>query len=340
MAYDPRKNFAAKGRRFFARTAAPKAGAKEGHLYVYDVIGDGWFGGVSAKQVADALEEMGDVKTLHIYINSPGGSVFEANAIYENIRRHEARKVVHVDGLAASAASVLAMVGDEVITSSGAMWMIHDPWTIAIGSKADMLAAADMLDKVRGTLVDRYANRTKQPKDQISKWMEDETWMSAAEAKERGFTDSVTEEEGAEEGEEEVDGALALLDGYKNTPEKLRAKARDYRTILARMEMSLTKRKLRSEKQPDEEPDEGEGEPDEPDEPEECKDCHDAAVKPCGCCKNCHEGTKSKACDCKDKAKKDCGMCCAGCKTEHKAKNKTSRASPAARDPGQPGRKK
>jgi ATP-dependent Clp protease protease subunit len=334
MAYNPRQHLV-KGHRFFARTAAPKAGAKEGHLYVYDVIGDGWFGGVSAKQVADALDDMGEVKTLHIYINSPGGSVFEANAIFENIRRHSARKVVHVDGLAASAASVLAMVGDEVITSSGAMWMIHDPWSIAIGNKADMLAAAEMLDKVRGTLVDRYAARTKQPKDTISKWMEDETWMSAAEAKERGFTDSITEEEGVEEEDDDANGTLAFLDNYKKTPDALRAKARDTRTLLARMEMSLAKRGIRAE-----DPDEDEEDDEDVEDKGDCPDCKDAAVKGCGCCASCHgSAAKAKKCDCSSKDKKPCGSCCAGCKTEHKAKSKTSRASPAGKDPGQPGKK-
>lgn len=330
MSYDPTKRLP-HNRRFFARVAA-KAGTKTGSLYIYDVIGDGWFGGVSPKAVADALEEMGKVDVLDIFINSPGGNVFDANAIYENIKRHTAKKIVHVDGLAASAASVLAMVGDEVITSAGAMWMIHDPWSVAIGSKADMLQAAEMLDKVRGTLVDRYAARTKQGKKQISDWMEVETWMSAAEAKERGFTDSVTDDEEVEE-TEEANGALAFLDNYKNTPAALRKKSRDPRTLLAHMDMKVAALKLKAE-QGDEEEEEDE---EEAQDATKCE-CKAGGQKPCGCCDSCH-GAKDE-CKCESSKDRPCG-CCDGCGTHgKKTENKNGRASPVAQHPGQPGGKK
>jgi ATP-dependent Clp protease protease subunit len=305
MAYDPRKHVI-QNRRFFARVhsvraVGSKAATKEGNLYLYDTIGDGWFGGISPQAIVDSLKDMDDVKVLNIYINSPGGNVFDANAIYENIKRHKAKKIVYVDGLAASAASVLAMVGDEIHMSSGGMMMIHDPWSMAIGSKKDMLDAAEMLDKVRDTLIDRYAARTKQSKKQISDWMEAETWMDAKEAEERGFVDDITED--AAEEDKEANGALAFLDNYRNTPANLRAKARDPRTLLAHMDMKIAALGVTPPKGPAKPPKAAEPvtpdpEDSDPEDPEEGPEfiCKCEATKfECGCCADCSShGTSSK----------------------------------------------
>lgn len=222
------------------KPAAPAVGAiaakedaeqKVGELYLYDAIGSDWYGGISAKMVVDALkkcEEEG-CKALNLFINSPGGDVFEGTAIYNNLARFQGAKTVYVDGLAASAASYIAMVGDKIITAFNAMWMVHNPWGIAIGNASAMRETADLLDKVGSTLVDTYVKRTKLSAEAVKDIMDAETWMTASEAKDKGFTDEVTEEEEQEEGEddEEQEGettgaSAAILSRYQNTPKNLR----------------------------------------------------------------------------------------------------------------------
>ncbi len=164
---------------------------KVGKLFIYDVIGVDWFGGIAAKDVAKALETMSDVDSLEIYVNSPGGDVFEGVAIYNIIRRFDKPKTVFVDGLAASAASLIALAGDKRVTAKNAMWMIHNPWTIALGNANDFRKVADELDKISGTMVETYIERTGQKKVDIVKWLEEETWMTAQEARDRGFTNEI-----------------------------------------------------------------------------------------------------------------------------------------------------
>lgn len=219
------------GRRFFAKTSAKTS---TGELYLYDQIGVDWFGGIGSKDVIAALDSMNGVKNLNVYVNSPGGDVFEAVAIYNLLDRFEADKTIYIDGLAASAASFIPMVGQKIITGAAAMWMIHNPWGVAIGEAGEMRKAADMLDQVRELLVDTYARRTKQAKNDIRQWMDEETWMDATMAKSRGFTDEVATD-GAEQVTEDS-MAFTLLDSYKNTPPRLRAKASSQRVRLAEAE--------------------------------------------------------------------------------------------------------
>jgi ATP-dependent Clp protease protease subunit len=187
--------------------AKPNAGAKpsgyrvvankasdSADIYVYGVIGTDWFGdGVSAKQVADDLKALGKVKTINLRINSEGGSVFEGKAMYSLFNEHSAKIIVHVDGLAASAASFLAMVGDEIEIAEGAFFMVHNAYMFAMGDARAMRQAADMLDTVNNTIIDVYAGRTKADRKQIVQWMDDETWMTGAEAVQNGFADRMVE---------------------------------------------------------------------------------------------------------------------------------------------------
>lgn len=173
--------------------------AEEATLYIYDAITpDGW-GGVSAKSVVAALTAAKDAKTLHIRINSPGGSAFEAMAICQQLRECKARKVVHVDGLAASAASFIAMMGDEIITTSAAMWFIHGAQGMTMGSAADHRETADLLDKVSDSIADIYAKRTGRTVSEVRAWMDADTFMTAKEAKARGFADSIDGDDEKEE---------------------------------------------------------------------------------------------------------------------------------------------
>jgi ATP-dependent Clp protease, protease subunit len=173
-----------------------------GSLYIYDVIGEDWWtgGGVTAKSVQVALEGMKGVTGVDIYVNSPGGDIFEAKAIYAQLRRFSGERVVHVDGIAASAATFIAMAGDRIITAPAATWMIHEVWAGAVGRASDMRAMADVLDMENVTFAETYAKRTGQSVDDVRAWMAAETWMSASDAKARGFTDEIAEAYASDDG--------------------------------------------------------------------------------------------------------------------------------------------
>lgn len=164
--------------------------ASEASIYIYDVIDSYW--GVSAKGVIDALAQVGDVQTLHVYINSPGGDVFEGRAIMAVLSRFAGKKIAHVDSLCASAATSIALACNEVEMSDGAFFMIHNASSIAWGDKNVMRETADLLEKIEGSIVNDYTAKTGKDAAQVVQWMDDETWFSAAEALDNGFIDRIT----------------------------------------------------------------------------------------------------------------------------------------------------
>lgn len=169
------------------------AGSKTGEVFIYDDIGAGFFGGIGAKQVADEINALGKIDTLNVRLNSAGGDVFEGLAIYNFLNRHPAKVIVDIDGMALSIASIIAMAGEEIRIADNAMLMIHDPWTMAVGSADDFRKQADTMDQVKDSLVGVYASRTNRDRAQLSDMMAEETWMTAAEAVDMGFADQVTE---------------------------------------------------------------------------------------------------------------------------------------------------
>lgn len=160
-------------------------------LYLYDVVGsDGWGGGISPKDVAGALDALRGAPVC-VYINSPGGDVFDGVTIYNQLRRYGGAKTMVVDGLAASIASLLLMAGDDVRVAPAAQVMVHNPWSMVIGDAAEMRAMADLLDQTAGMLIEAYAEGTGQDPKQIKEWMAAETWMTANQAVANGFADSI-----------------------------------------------------------------------------------------------------------------------------------------------------
>ena len=159
-------------------------------ILIYEDIGEY---GVSAKSVAAQLKEMGDQKEISVRINSPGGSVFEGSTIYNLLKNNEAKVTVYIDGLCASIASVIAMAADQVVMADNALMMIHDPWSLAIGNADELRREADVLDKVKESLVTTYVARTGMSRDEISTLLKDETWLDAEEAIEFGFADASEE---------------------------------------------------------------------------------------------------------------------------------------------------
>ncbi len=185
-------NRQAPGRRF---EVVNKAEADSAEIFIYDAIVSSdleaeWWGGVSAQAFVKALRDI-TAGTIHLRINSPGGDVFAARAIETALREHKAKVIVHIDGVAASAATFIAMAGDEIVMSAGAMFMIHKAWTVAWGNADDLAKTMDLLNKIDGTLVNTYAKRTGQGDARIAEWMAAETWFTADEAVQYGFADSV-----------------------------------------------------------------------------------------------------------------------------------------------------
>jgi len=168
---------------------------KTGEIWLYDQVGEGWFGGMSAKTFVAELQKLGKVDIINLHINSPGGSVFDGVAIYNSLKSHPARIEVDVDSVAASIASLIAMAGDEIRMAANSMMMIHDPMGFAMGSAGDMRKTADLLDQVKGVIAGTYVNRTGKKEAEIAQMMTDETWMTADEAQQKGFADLVTEEQ-------------------------------------------------------------------------------------------------------------------------------------------------
>jgi len=189
-------------------------------VLIYDFIGEDFFGdGVSAKNFAEQISKL-DVGTINVRINSPGGDVFDGLAIYNSLLHHKANITVEIDGAAFSIASVIAMAGDTVSMAENAMMMIHDPWTGLYGNAEDLRKEADVLDKVKGTLITSYKRQTSLGEKEISDLMSAETWMNAQEALDNGFVTSITE---AKKMAASFDPRF--IDHYKNVPEDIKAAA-------------------------------------------------------------------------------------------------------------------
>jgi len=157
---------------------------------IYDEIGAY---GVSAKGFLAELGALPEGTPVDLRLNSPGGSVFDAVAIHNAIKRHEGMVTVWIDGIAASAASYIAMAGDEIVMPENAFLMIHDPAGLVMGTAEDMRAMAEALDKVKGSLVSGYAAKSGRTPEEVSALMGAETWFDASDAVAQGFADRLIE---------------------------------------------------------------------------------------------------------------------------------------------------
>jgi ATP-dependent protease ClpP protease subunit len=192
--------------------------ADEADISIYGDIGESMWGEetVSAANFKKELDALGSVSVLNISINSPGGSVFDGLAIYNMLSRHSAKKVITIDGLAASAASFIAMAGDTIIIPKNAFMMIHRASTWAWGNADDLSKAIALLQSIDNNLIDIYSKRCKKSKKKVREMLDAETWMDGAEAVELGFADVL---------EEQVNVAASIGDTfanrYKNIPQNL-----------------------------------------------------------------------------------------------------------------------
>ncbi len=204
-------------------------------IYLYDQIGlDSWTGdGITAKQFAKDLKALGSVKNITVKINSPGGDVFDGEAIYNELRDHPATINVRVMSLAASIASLIAMAGDTIEMQANSKIMVHKAWAFSMGNSDDMKKMANILDVIDESLVQAYVKRTGQTEAKIRQMLTAETWMVAADAVSLGFADSVIPEK------EHVAAKFKLMAAFKNAP-KEEESAEEFAAMM-RMRLALAK---------------------------------------------------------------------------------------------------
>ncbi len=220
-----------------------KAKKDSAEILIYDDIGDGWPGGISAKSFADEVKKLGKMQDINVRINSYGGAVFDGIAIYNTLKKNSARITVDIDGIAASIASIVAMAGDEVRIASNGFMMIHDPWVVAAGTAQELRDQADIMDKVRDVLLDTYMFHASASRETISDMMEQESWLTAEETVEAGLADSMSEEIKL--------AACAnpqFINKFKNIPDLLqpveKERLQNSKLLTAKMNQSLRKQNL------------------------------------------------------------------------------------------------
>lgn len=159
-------------------------------IAIYDEIG-AW--GVTAKDFIAELKKI-DAKQITVNINSPGGSVFDALAVYNALRAHDASVTTKVMGVAASAASVIAMAGEKVVMPANTFLMVHNPLTFAYGNADEMRDMADVLDKIAASLIGIYVARTGLGEDEVKALLDAETWLNADDALAKGFATDIVDD--------------------------------------------------------------------------------------------------------------------------------------------------
>ena len=139
------------------------------------------------------LAALGDVDTIHVRINSGGGSVFAAYAIMNMLKSHKARVITYNDGIAASAATIIAMAGDTIVTAIGSVWMIHMPKTVTFGDSEAHKKSIEILETITDTMVDIYHTKTNINKDELREMLNKETWLTGTQALQKGLADEVSD---------------------------------------------------------------------------------------------------------------------------------------------------
>lgn len=168
-----------------------QAATDEATISILEPIGqDYWGDGVTAKRIAAALRSIGN-RDVTVVINSPGGDVFDGLSIYGLLADHKGRVKIKILGLAASAASIIAMAGDEIQIMRSGFLMIHNAWVVAAGDRQVLQETIDFLDPIDAALCDVYAARTGSEKSDLRAMMDRETWLAGSTAVDRGFADSL-----------------------------------------------------------------------------------------------------------------------------------------------------
>jgi ATP-dependent Clp protease protease subunit len=206
---------------------------KRGEIVMYGTIGMDWFGeGITAKSFERELKALGAVDAIDLRINSEGGSVHDARAIYNLLVQHKARVDVHIDSLAASAASFIAMAGDSITMAESGFFMIHNARMFAGGTAEDFEAAAKFLRTVNRTIADTYIARTGNSADKIKKWMDAETWFTGQEALDAGFVTAIVKNKTGDNASAKI--TVDPVFAYANVPAAFRANRAKAMAMLGR----------------------------------------------------------------------------------------------------------
>ena len=189
----------------------------EADLYLYVEIAS-WGEGYEAhslKSFKQELDDLGDIQTLNLYVNSPGGDVYQGISIMNMLKRHKATKNVYVDGLAGSIASVICMCGDKIVMPKNSVMMVHNAWTYTAGNSNDLRKLADDLDKVNCSIRQAYLDKAGDKLDEatIIDLMNKESWLTAEECYNYGLCDVVGDEKNMV-----AKFDLKTLNKYKNVP--------------------------------------------------------------------------------------------------------------------------
>lgn len=209
-------------------------------ITIFDVIGEDWWtgGGFTAKRMSNALRSIG-ANPVTVQLNSPGGDMFEGIAIYNLLRAHPANVTIEVLGWAASAASIIAMAGDEIVMGLGTFMMVHNAWGMVIGNRHDMREAADLFDGFDSAIADIYEARTGQDRKAIEALMDAETFMGPSDAVKSGFADRVDEGMSADDVQDPENHSDRGLMARRQTEAAL-AKAGFSRSVRAEMLSEIT----------------------------------------------------------------------------------------------------
>jgi len=198
-----------------------KCQGTQAEVYLYDEIGDSWGEGISAKAFIDDLNALRNIETVDVRIHSPGGDVFDGDAMYNALRRHPAEIHTFVDGVAASAASLVVMAGDRATMAQNSRLMIHEPASLIFGTAPDLRHRAKLLDSIMGSYIKTYYTKIANTKavgkvteEQIQEWMVAETWFTGQEALEVGLVDEMTEPL-------LIAASIIHPQRYRNTPKEL-----------------------------------------------------------------------------------------------------------------------
>lgn len=211
-----------KQNKFFQMKAS--ADGKSADIFIYGEITKwAWeeYGEVSSITFKNELDALGDdIETINLYINSPGGSVYETMAIIAMLERHPAEIITHVDGIAASAASVLTMISKKTIMYDHSMMMIHHAWAGAIGNAKELRKAADDLERTSQAMCQYYLKRAgdKLDEETLNEMLEEDTWLTAEQCLELGFCDEIKQANQAVA--YAFDDKFAQM--YKNVPQQLK----------------------------------------------------------------------------------------------------------------------
>lgn len=183
-------------------------------ISILDTIGEDWYGdGVTASRIAGALRSMGG-SDVTVNINSPGGDMWEGLAIYNILLAYEGKVTVKVLGIAASAASIIAMAGDEIQMGRGAFLMIHNCWSIMAGNRNDFRQYADSLEPFDSAMADIYAARTGLELSKVQTLMDNETFIGGSDAVDQGFADSLLSADEITSDDESPAAALRKIDAF------------------------------------------------------------------------------------------------------------------------------